>query len=112
MRLLLPIALLLLASVARADVTAAPQFKTGNDLYQLCSASPLFACADYVSGAVDMLIALDAAEGKCRYFKLKDGVRPEELGEIVANYLRDHPDERDRAAISSVLRALMAEFRC
>jgi Ssp1 endopeptidase immunity protein Rap1a len=83
-------------------------FLNGNDLYDWCVkplAPPGTACADCVAGAADVL----AYDGK---FCPLVGVSPEQVVDVVRQYLTAFPERRHYAAASLVADALAAKFPC
>jgi hypothetical protein len=103
----------------------AEEYLDGNQLLQLCedNAEPRGACIGYVVGIADLLmlftykgVTLADADGNgmtagfnwCR----PAGVTNEQLADVVASYLRDHPEKRHLSALSQVVPALRDTFPC
>jgi hypothetical protein len=112
--------LLALAATAAAQNAAA---KTGNTLYQECSA-PLstqeglvsrISCAAYIDGVADTEMALSvplkeakATKGICR----PAGVTLEQMIDVVAQFLTSRPSRRAEPASQLVLVALFNAWPC
>ena len=109
-------------------LTATPSFAdgyiSGNDLYPLCSATPENVpgdqqanastqwgfCRGYIAGVADIL-----ENGEVAGYRACRAAPPVEIGqlaEVVTNFLRDHPDERQLTAASNVAFALSKAFPC
>jgi hypothetical protein len=109
-------------------LTATPSFAdryiSGNDLYPLCSATPENVpgdqqanastqwgfCRGYIAGVADILENREVAG--YRACMPAPTVEIGQLAEVVTNFLRDHPDERQLTAASNVAFALSKAFPC
>ena len=84
-------------------------FKTGNELYQECTAAfgspPNILCMGYVMAASD---ALESQRLICR----PKEVTASQAEDVIVNYLRDHPEQRHLTAYSLAKLALMGAFPC
>jgi hypothetical protein len=94
---------LLLASLLHVT-----SFQTGNSLYPSCIAN---GCQSYIIGAADALL-LEQAAWKTRHFCLPAGVTQGQIGEIGLNYIRDHPEDRQLAAVDLINSSLEKAFPC
>jgi len=89
-------------------------FRTGNELYESCisktnssqtnSAQNIF-CLAYVAGIFD---ALESLRMTCRPNEVTMG----QAQDMIANYLRDHPEARHVAAADIVGSVLLKTFPC
>jgi|RhiMetdeSRZDD1v2_1073273.scaffolds.fasta_scaffold115733_8 Ssp1 endopeptidase immunity protein Rap1a len=82
-------------------------FLDGNTLFDWCvKHSPAgTACTDYIAGVADAL----AYDGK---FCPSVGVSPDQVVDVVTQYLTTFPERRHYAAASLVADALAAKFPC
>ena len=99
-------------------------FVSGNDLFGVCSDDHHFNeayCKGYVVGVADALMALNAMKANgyelsstCLPFKGLPGtnVKPEQIRDVVVQYLTAHPERRHEAAAGHALLALQAAFPC
>jgi hypothetical protein len=103
----LAISLTLASAVARAGSVAA--FVSGNTLHDLCktgaSSNPA-ACTSYIVGAIDAI----NADGT--HLCLPAGVIAEQMRDVVARWLSDHPERRQEAAAGLVSAAVQSVFPC
>lgn len=116
MRILLFASLIWTALLSAQQAKA--QFKTGNDLYAACTAtesSPTYyqqdaECAGYIAGAVDVIISfgIDTKNG----IFVPAGVQLGQVGDLVRNFMRNHPEIRHSQASAMVLGALYEGFSC
>jgi hypothetical protein len=97
------------ASAFSQDAPEYPIFKTGDDLFQDCSAPPgapeLAICSGYVLGVSDALEMLKVA---CPPLN----ATPRQVVDVVTNYLNDHPKTRRYAAAGEATLALRQAFPC
>ena len=84
-------------------------FKTGNQLYKVCTADSgslqMITCLGYVAGLSDLLQ------------DMKKTCAPREVTQaqtrdVIVSYFRDHPEVRHYSASSEAARALMNTFPC
>ena len=105
--------LVLWSSTAIADPVDALAFKTGDDLYSVCSydgergelaAGMTMACLAYIAAAVDCYTVT-----LCRVPKDTTRARARD---VVVKYLRDHPKDRHDLAIRQTWLALAEAWPC
>ena len=95
-------------------------FETGNNLFGVCSDDHHFNqayCKGYAVGVADALMAVNAM--KANGFAIPSActpqgehVKPEQVRDIVVQYLTAHPEIRHKAAGGHALVALQAAFPC
>ena len=102
----------------------AERYISGNDLYPLCSATPENVpgeqqanvstqwgfCRGYVAGVADILENREVAG--YRACIPTPTVEIGQLGDIVTNFLREHPEERNLTGANIVALALSQAFPC
>ena len=105
----LVIASFLWPSSAFSQERVSQSFKTGNELYQECTAAfgspPNILCLGYVMAASD---ALESQRLICR----PKEVTASQAEDVIVNYLRDHPEQSHLTAYSLAKLALMSVFPC
>jgi Rap1a immunity proteins len=87
--------------------TNALALKTGNDLLAVCSDSATgmkMACVGYIASAVDSYSAT--------FCPLPATSTRGQARDLVVQYLRDHPEERNGRAIGEVWQALSTAWPC
>ena len=89
---------------------AGDTFVTGNMLHGYCSQSSE-SCTSYIAGVVDALIAMGAAR-KAPFICLQDRTDLRQAVDVVAKYLRTHPEKRHANAASMATVALEQAFPC
>lgn len=82
---------------------------SGNDLYARCTtdqsqstyAADYGFCRGYIYAAADFFgtVSAEANRPSCK----RQGVTNNQLVDVVIKYLRDHPEERDRPGVYSVI---------
>jgi hypothetical protein len=96
-------------------VRAAPveQFYTGHKLFSYCTGTEelQLVCSGYVSGVLDTL-AIYRNLLKRGIVCLPGSVTMGEAKDVVVNWLRAHPEERQFTAAGSVTAALQETFPC
>jgi hypothetical protein len=105
----LALAAALLWPVSGFSQLTVPSFKTGNQLYEECTA-PLGTlqrgnCLAYVTGMVDVLL-------EARLICPAIGVTGGELVDVITNYFYSHPEVQHLTAASEGKLALQEEFPC
>ncbi len=107
------VAALLLASGGTAQAQKGGYFWTGNNLLRVCNAS-LEVCLAYVAGVVDAAAAANALTGSFAGFKIciRGAVSVNQAKDVILNYLRAHPEQRDANAASIAAYALQRAFHC
>jgi hypothetical protein len=103
------IALTVLTGEGRAGVS----FRDGNKLYAACTTTSDYEqglCLGYVEGAVDYFEGLRSYshEPQC----VPDGTVPQQVQDVVVNYLRDHPENRSSKASEMVVLAVSQAWNC
>ena len=91
---------------------APPQHISTRELYRLCtSASDVDygMCAGYVTALADLLMSESVAAYKACAFS---AVRPQEIMDIVKNFIGKNPDMNDRPAHITAAAALAGAFPC
>ena len=91
---------------------AANYFLTSKDLYKMCQGSrrDKGECLGYIMGVVDHLEAVRSVQKKLPCVKV--GVEADKVRDIVVQYMHDNPQERDQAALSSVVVAVVLAWHC
>jgi hypothetical protein len=93
-------------------------FLNGNDLFHVCSDGRDVVrqiCEAYVEGVADTVMGVTAlkANGLERPSTcLPKGIPPEQVKDVVMQYLTAHPATRHQAAASEAWSALQAAFPC
>ena len=94
-------------------------FENGNNLFGVCSDDHHFNqayCKGYTVGVADALMIVNsqvANVGSMPSVCLpKDHVAPEQVRDVVVQYLAAHPETRHEAAAGNALKALLAAFPC
>ena len=89
-------------------------FYDGNALYTDCK-TDLSVCTGYVSGVADTMLLIQdsgfAAKKQC-LIAFEPGTNNEQLKDVAVNFLRDHPEQRQRPASALVWNALITAFKC
>ena len=93
-----------------AFAAAGDTFFTGTMLHRYCSQSSE-SCTSYIAGVVDALIAVGAAQ-KAPLICLHDRTDLDQAVDVIANYLRAHPEKRQANAASMATVALKHAFPC
>jgi len=85
---------------------------TGADLKNYCLGNPVdkLICTSYVNGASDVLMI--AQRGEHRLFCAPEGVTELQLTDVVAKWLKAHPDTGIRTAARVVFEALHDGYPC
>ena len=101
------------------DVRHRPGYATywsGQDLWEACGAdaatAPPPACRSYVVGVSDGHNASYARKGLSTAYCLHVNSMADDLPVVVRNYLKAHPERRDRPAASLVMQALAIGYPC
>jgi hypothetical protein len=94
-------------------------FVDGNELFRVCSNSHDVAqayCTGYVVGVTDAFMAVNGLIANGRTMPStcppKEHLAPDQVRDVVVQYLTTHPEERHLAAAADALRALLAAFPC
>ena len=95
-------------------------FETGNNLFGVCSDGHHFNeayCKGYVVGVVDALMAVNAMTANgfaipSACIPVGDHVKPDQVRDVVMQYLTAHPETRHEAAAGHALLAIQAAFPC
>jgi Ssp1 endopeptidase immunity protein Rap1a len=95
---------------ASAFSAAGDTFFTGDMLHRYCNQSSEN-CTSYIAGVVDALIAMGAAR-KAPLICLHDRTDLRQAVDVVAKYLRTHPEKRHANAASMATVALEHAFPC
>jgi hypothetical protein len=106
--------LAILPLAAAADGKPYANYTSGNDLYGFCDSSQpadFLICAGYVSGVVDTVGRVQREQGFC-LFDIPLNVPRQQAADVVAKYLREHPETRHYSAVDSVVPALKQAFPC
>ena len=85
-------------------------FKDGNELYKNCSAEDNVQqalCLSYVIGCYDTL-ETTVSNLVC----IPDGIKANQLGDVVTAYLKTYPEERHYSASSTAIVAMIEAFPC
>jgi hypothetical protein len=102
-------------AVAAFEAYAAQGFMNGNRLYwQLTSPEverKAFG-ASYVAGVHDAVSTLQSVQAVAERICAPYGSTPEELGEVVKEYMDKYPDRRHQSAAAIVVLALRDGFPC
>lgn len=110
MRRFVLIAAMVAASVSGAG--AVTVFESGNKLHEDCSSSRSSftdgACFGYILGAVDTYEIMRARRDMRPCIRTNANAR--QVVDVVKKYLRDHPEDRDFTAYTSVEEGLEAAF--
>ena len=81
-------------------------FVDGNKLYEFCQDPVGNYCTGYVAGVA-------ATSDRYGYtFCLPNGVKDNQLSDVVSMWLRDHPEKRHKAAGFLVVEAMKEKFPC
>jgi hypothetical protein len=101
-----------MALLAGQPVGAQAQGMTGNDLWNERQQNPgIF--YGYVGGVADGMMLAWGLDNKPQLFCFPEGrVTHREVGDIVANYLLQHPEWRYQSSTPLVLAALSTAFPC
>jgi hypothetical protein len=118
------VALLWPVSVFSEDIPVG-SFVGGNELSQVCSDGVHDGargyCTGYVAGVADALMAVTALKANglaipsvCLPMKgqVEHGVAPDQVRDVVVQYLTAHPETRHQTAGGLALLALQAAFPC
>lgn len=89
---------------------AGDTFFTGDMLYRYCNQSSE-SCTNYIAGVVDALIAVGATQ-KAPLICLHDRTELGQAVDVIARYLRAHPEKRHGNAASIATIALKHAFPC
>lgn len=103
-----------IASPAWGQTSNSGTFKTGEELYEVCTSSEdadLEVCDWYIMGVHDAVILHQDLEWVERTICIAEGTTAGELREKVVAYL-NNSDDRDFSAVSMVYNALEAEYPC
>lgn len=87
----------------------------GNLLYEQCNRTvqsnndliPLTACNNYIVGVVD---GYRMSKEGYEWLQIPEGVKGQQLQDIVLKYLKDNPEKRHWAAVILVMNAVNAAF--
>ncbi|HEV8392499.1 MAG TPA: Rap1a/Tai family immunity protein [Dongiaceae bacterium] len=88
--------------------------QTGEQLLANCQSSApqeSASCRDYVSGAVDAIHTSQSQTFVCAFIP-PDGFSEEQAVGVVIDYLKSHPDERQRSGAYNINAALAAAYPC
>ena len=94
-------------------------FLSGNDLFHVCSNGRDVVrqlCEAYVEGVVDTVMAVNAM--KTNGYAIpstcppKEHLAPDQVKDVVVQYLTAHPEKRHEIAAGHALLALQAAFPC
>jgi Rap1a immunity proteins len=86
-----------------------PIWQSGNQLLELCTSTNIGQCAGYVEGISDMANLSQAGK---KAICMPPGTTPRQLGDVVIEYLRSNPENRQNSAASLVYIALALGFPC
>jgi hypothetical protein len=89
---------------------AGDTFFTGDMLHRYCNQSSE-SCTNYIAGVVDALIAVGATQ-KTPLICLHDRTELGQAVDVIANYLRTHPEKRHGNAAGIAITALRHAFPC
>ena len=89
---------------------AGDTFFTGDMLHRYCNQSSE-SCTNYIAGVVDALIAVGATQ-KTPLICLHDRTELGQAVDVIANYLRAHPEKRQGNAAGIAITALRHAFPC
>jgi hypothetical protein len=109
---------LLAALVLAHDASAqkGPEFVSGNQLYNLCSAPGATTndayCQGFIIGAIDGARMVEITAGKKSIICLPDNNTQQQIKDVVVNYLRAHSEDRHYSGASLVYAALYEKFSC
>jgi hypothetical protein len=87
-------------------------FRSGNDLYLECRETPRPLCVEYVMGASDEILALQALGALPKRFCPSIQVTAGQMSDVVLKELSAEPEFRDMTAASLTTRALLDAFPC
>jgi hypothetical protein len=95
-------------------------FVNGNNLFDVCSDDHHFNqayCKGYVVGVADALLMVNAQIASLGSIASacipQDAhVKPEQVRDVVVQYLTAHPETRHQAAAAEAVKALLAAFPC
>lgn len=107
-----------------SETTVTPDFSvtsflSGNDLFHVCSDGRDVVgqlCEAYVEGVADTVMAVNAM--KTNGYAIpstcppKEHLAPDQVKDVVVQYLTAHPETRHHAASGEVWHALMVAFTC
>jgi hypothetical protein len=94
-------------------------FVNGNELFGVCSDDHHFNqayCKGYVVGVADAIAVVNAMKANGLAIQStcppKEHFAPEQVRDIVVQYLTAHPETRHQAAAAEAVKALLAAFPC
>ena len=106
---------LVMFAVAAAAPSHANSFMTGNELYTRCQSTlreNIDICSAYIGGVVDGQNVITSTLSINGVFCEPEGVTVQQLMDVVARWLRQHPEKRHYTAASLTLEALDDAFPC
>jgi len=89
-------------------------FKSGNDIYSLCtsdSPSDNRVCLHYILGVTDAFSEINAARDN-PLFCIRPTMTARQIHDVVKNFLDERPADRDAGAPALVLEAIQQAFPC
>jgi hypothetical protein len=102
----IPVLLTMLLVAPAAAANTVDAFVTGNRLHDLCKADR-GDCTAYALGVIDAINAAHAVP-----LCIPDKVVGEQVRDLVARWLNDHPERRQGPAAELVFSAISAAFPC
>jgi hypothetical protein len=103
------IGLLMLAAIAPSTSSG---FRSGNDLYLQCRKRSRPLCVEYVIGASDEILALQALGALPKRYCPSTEVSAGQMSDVVVKELDATPEFRDMTAASLTTHALLNAFPC
>ena len=87
---------------------------SGNGLYDQCTgtSSQQLLCSAYIVGVTEGVIVRESIRGTAATLCVPDGVLRGQVIDVAKNYLRDHPENRQRSANDLVYLSLRQAFPC
>lgn len=87
---------------------------SGNGLYDQCtgSSSQQLLCSAYIVGVAEGVIVRENVGSTTATLCIPEGVLRGQVIDVAKNYLRDHPETRQRSANALVYLALRQAFPC